>query len=419
MSAANPTPSGGGVSRWLPSPRLSLALLIVLALIGGVFFGEDQRERTATTFGRVPQGFGALYDLLTELRLPVRRSFAGTSTLPAPATVWWIEPFDLCGPDESKPVPPGRGLRGWDGDRWIRRGGTAVIFLPAPSTPCSSIAGEALPGRSAAATSEPPEPRRSAKSEKWWQFRLERLLPPPTRRRVEGPLVPAPRGIESDRPARFDEAGTWSAVALVDGKPFALEKQIGAGRLVVFADARFLSNAWLAHLDAAPLALDIVRAYGVPLFDERSHGFLEHQGTLAFLLSSPAAAVFAALVVFGLLFAAHGALLPPRSIGDFDLAAPTLETFVDSLAVLYSRTRDHARVFERYRELTLRRLRRHFGLPPETPAHVVVERLRASRRADPQAAAVLAGGELPAGGAALRQAAARLDAAVWEAARSA
>ena len=56
--------------------------------------------------------------------------------------------------------------------------------------------------------------------------------------------------------------------------------------------------------------------------------------------------------------------------------APTLAAFVDSLANLYARTGDHARAFERYRELSLERIRRALGLPPGTPPETVLATLR-------------------------------------------
>jgi hypothetical protein len=74
-------------------------------------------------------------------------------------------------------------------------------------------------------------------------------------------------------------------------------------------------------------------------------------------------------------------------------------------------------VAERYRELTLARLRRHFGLPAETPAKMIVERLRRDRRLSPELLGSLAEVETPRGEAALRAQARRLDALVKEAIR--
>ena len=110
-------------------------------------------------------------------------------------------------------------------------------------------------------------------------------------------------------------------------------------------------------------------------------------------------------------------VLPRRSIDAADPPAPALDRFVASLASLYARSRDQGRVAERYRELTLARLRRHFGLPAETPAKRIVERLRRDRRLSPALLACLTEPEPPRGEAALRAQARRLDALVKEAVR--
>ena len=108
---------------------------------------------------------------------------------------------------------------------------------------------------------------------------------------------------------------------------------------------------------------------------------------------------------------------PGAASTEVDLPAPALDRFVASLASLYARSRDKGRVAERYRELTLARLRRHFGLPAETPARIIVERLRRDRRLSPELLGSLTEAETPRGEAALRAQARRLDALVKEAVR--
>src|SRR5204863_70103 len=81
----------------------------------------------------------------------------------------------------------------------------------------------------------------------------------------------------------------------------------------------------------------------------------------------------------------QGNLVPPRALPGPGTDTPGLDAFVDSLAALYAGTRDHARVLERYRELAAARLRRHFGMPPETPVGVLAERLARDRRLAPRA----------------------------------
>jgi hypothetical protein len=91
----------------------------------------------------------------------------------------------------------------------------------------------------------------------------------------------------------------------------------------------------------------------------------------------------------GVLFAWQGALVPARGVEERDLGAPRLDAFVDAVAALYARSGDHARVLARYRTLTVRRLRRRFGLAPDAPAAAVAARLRRDVRSDPAAVALL------------------------------
>jgi hypothetical protein len=113
--------------------------------------------------------------------------------------------------------------------------------------------------------------------------------------------------------------------------------------------------------------------------DEYAHGLRLESGALRYLASSPAAPVFLSLLLLGLLFVwwgeglARGAPDPPEP------PAPTLEGHVASLAALYARSRDRTCIAERYRELAVARIRRHFGLPPETPLDALVARLQRSR----------------------------------------
>jgi hypothetical protein len=159
-----------------------------------------------------------------------------------------------------------------------------------------------------------------------------------------------------------------------------LERQWGAGRLVVVADTGFTRNQWLDSEDAAPLAVDLVRRYGIPVFDEREHGFLSETSAVRYLATSPAWPVFAGLLFLGALFAWWGTALPARSVEESDPETPTLATFVDSMAALYSRSRDHSRLLERYRQLTAARLRRHFGVSPEVPVAALAERIERDRQ---------------------------------------
>jgi hypothetical protein len=161
-----------------------------------------------------------------------------------------------------------------------------------------------------------------------------------------------------------------------DFAPLALERRVGKGRLIVVADARVLTNARLGQIDSAPFVFDWVEEWGAPWIDEHRHGVVPESGAFRYIASSPAAAACVGLIALGALFVWRGHALPKRRVEEADPEAPTLAAFVDSLANLYARTGDHARAFERYRELSLERIRRALGLPPGTPPETVLATLR-------------------------------------------
>jgi uncharacterized protein DUF4350 len=384
--------------------RASAVAAFFALMLVGVLVGGNDRDLTATSFGKVPQGHGAVYDLLRELGLDAARSFAPLEELPPERAVWWIAPDGGC----EAPSLAGAPLRDF-----VSAGGRALVLLPTRLSACpegATLAGLALPPREGGEEESEDEEAGEAPAERSY---------------AEGPLLRAPRALELPAPVRFapesawseevrSGEGRWEVAATLGQRPFALSRVLGAGRLVVFAEGRFLENAWLDRGDAAPLTLDLALALGPPLFDERSHGIVPSRSTLGYLARSPALLCFAGLALLGLCFAWYGAAEPPRAVADLDPSAPTLESYVQSLAGFYAATGDHVRVLERYRELTARRLRRHFGLREGAP---LTERLARRRGLSREGLAQLASHAPVASAAELASAAAQLDRLVEEAAR--
>lgn len=377
-----------------------------LALVG-VLVGGDERDFTASSFGKVSVGHGAVYELLTELGLSPLRSFAPTETLATDRPVWWVAPDEGC---EAPALAP-EGLRAF-----LTAGGRAVVLLPARLSSCpegASLAGLALPPREG---SEPPEASEG-------ELAPAESPGEPERATAAGALLRAPRVLELPAPVRFaaerawgeEQRGAgWEVVATLGERPFALSRTLGEGRLVVFAESRFLENQWLDRADAALLAVDLALGLGAPAFDERSHGLVPSRSALGYLARSPALLCFGGMALLALGFAWYGAAEPARRVAERSEAAPTLESYVRSLAGFYAATGDHARVLERYRELTERRLRRHFGLPQGAP---LGERLARRGGLSREGLERLASAAPVASAAELAQAAARLDRLVEEAAR--
>lgn len=335
-----------------------VGLCIVLALLG-LLQPDRHAEVSPTTYGSTPVGYGALYELLVRLDVPVSRSFAAPEALPADAAVWWLDATGLCQPVDAPtetPAPP------WSGETWLASGGTAVVFLGGqPADECARIAGLAVPARRM-----PPGDASTGD---------------PLDQRLAGPLVAVPRLLPLPPLATFEDAGGAEVLARLDERPFVVARPLGSGRLVLVADDRPLRNRFLADGDAAVFAVDLVRAFGAPRIDERASGLHRERDALRYLARSPAVPALAGIALLGVLTIWHGNLWPPRRGADPTTPAPTLGAFVDSIAHLYARTGDYGSVGERYRQLTAARLRRHFGLPAETPLPALLDRLRASRRA--------------------------------------
>lgn len=370
--------------------RLILGMLALLALVD---MCTSKREQIATesSFGTVPKGHAALFELLTDLELAQGRSFSPASRLAAGETLWWIEPQRVCdgriasagGVDILDPAA----VR-WQVAPWIEAGGTAVVLLE-PLGPgmvvCDAIAGIELPRR--VAVQGP--------------------------KLVEGRITASPRGLGDGALHGFEGALDWAVAARVGELPFVLERELGKGKLVVLADAGFVRNEALDRVDSAPLAVDLARAYGAPRIDEREHGFAPDPDTIGYLLQSSALPVFAGLALLFALVAWRGNALPARSVAEADTNSPTLESFVSSMARLYERTGDHARVLERYRELSAARLRRHFGLAAGVSGALLAERIEAQGRS----AQLLSASLVVSNASELRRAVRRLDQLVEEVTR--
>lgn len=407
-----------------PGARVSIGVAVVGALVLGIFAQTDRTEFTRSSFGTIPAGYGALVDLWTELGLPVRRSYAAPEALAATDTVWWIEPARLCEklaaaePREAEGEPGEVLPREWDVAGFVARGGRAVVFLPHEPLPCDAelaIAGLAVPPRPSefadggeragddeatgaedggGGTAEEESGGFSAR--RAWEYVTgggageEESGSGPV---VSGDLTPQPRRLGNFAFRSFEDPADedWEILATLDGAPFALQAPVGAGTLVLVADAAFLANQHIDRRDASLLALDLALRFGPPRIDEREHGMRPGPGALGYVARSAATPLFAGIGLLGLVYAWRGASLPPRRSREPGGGAPTLDAFVDSVATLYAESRDWSRIAARFRELATSRIRRTFSLPLETPLEDLVARVRRTPHASEEAVRLLAG----------------------------
>ncbi len=396
--------------------RTLVAAFAVLGLLG-LLLPDDSRQLGATSFGTVPSGHRALFELFVALGWPVARSYAPAEMLAPTESVWWVEPQGLCGEAEHEPGPGPRPERSLA--RFVEAGGTALVALPGrptlfvgSATPCAVLAGLPLPPLDLPALEQV--------GEETLDSRLPTLDGEAVAQWVDGEVLASPRLLELSPLATFtgEPAEPWRVVARLEGRPFVLETALGRGRLAVIADASFLRNQSLDRADAAPLAVDLARRYGLDRLDEHTHGLrFEAPGALAYLAGTPALPLFASLALLGGLFFWWGSARPaPLPATPPSARAPALEGFVAPLAALYGRSRDHGRLAERYRALSLARLRRHHRLPPQTSDAQVLERLGRSGL-DPTSLSRLGTPARARSVGELRRVVRRLDAVVEEGSR--
>ena len=329
------------------SHRYPVIVVAVLALLLGInlwFWPDTELQLSTTSFGVGAQGYKAAYDLLSELGLPVTRSYARLSRVPAKQPLWLVSPSFL-DPEPEKPDvdPDGPALL-----KWIRTGGTAVVFGEPGSTwkKLGITSGTAAAGKSSTIT---------------------------------GDLAPRPRDIPVAGLLFFSDAKAKNParVALRSAQgPFALEIPIGAGRLIAISDGRLLRNANLGQGDASVLVFDLARALGAPVFDERSHGLAAPASLTDLVVTSRAVVPLSLGLVAAMLWIAEQRKWPRRRLVDPGRGPqPSIGSFVESLGVLYSRVSDPPSVFRAYRAGFLRRLGRRMSPRAELSEERVVERL--------------------------------------------
>jgi uncharacterized protein DUF4350 len=338
-------------------------------------------RESPTSFGVERQGYKAAYDLLLELGVPVSRSYVGPGAIPADRSLWLVSPSFLNGDLRDDDAAGGALLR------WVRAGGTAVVFGDPESD--------------------------------WKRLNIERgVSVSDAANLIEGDFAPRARKLDATELVHFaaahektvrgktaddktvdDQAARGKARVRLTcgGAPFALEIPLGAGRLVAIADGRFLRNANLGSGDASVLLVDLVRALGPPVFDEYFHGLVESGSLVATLAGSRVILALGAGLLLALLWVGEQRSWPPRRLAErAEEPAPSIASFLDSLGVLYARARDPGAAFRAYRAGFLVRVRRQLWPHGEFSEQLLLERLERDRSLLPETRHWLIDGAMPA-----------------------
>ncbi len=330
-------------------------------------------ENSATSLGVGVAGYKGAYELLRELKFPVARSYLRPNHVPHDRVLWMVMP-DFLGPQATLTGADVNELK-----KWIAAGGVAVLMGNLDS--------------------------------KWDRLDLaEEVSAGGATSLVKGDFARAGLTIPIEGLAHFNKADKDTRIRLTsDGKPFALERRVGAGKLIAVADGRFLLNPNLDKADASVLAVDLALALGAPEFDEYSHGLVASESAFA-LFSNPRLLILLTIAaIAALLWIAQQHSFPARTLCDDEGPAPSLDSFVESLGILYSRSNDRLAAFHAYRTSFLRRARRRLSPGIEVSEQSAIERLARDQSLSDETRQWLEGRQSPASEAELVRAVRALE----------
>ena len=343
-------------------PVVVVAVLVVLLGINLWFWPNADLQLSTTSFGVGADGYKAAYDLLSELGLPVTRSYVAVSQVPKSRPLWLVSPSFLdAGQEDSDVDPDAHALL-----KWVDSGGTAVVF------------GE--PGSV------------------WKKLGIKRGTSEGGQTSsIAGDFAPIAREVPVAGLLYFSAGSDQARVRLASAQaPFALEMRVGAGRLIAVADGRFLRNLNLAQGDGSVLVFDLAHALGAPVFDERCHGLAAPDSLPALIVNSRAIVPLGLGLLAALLWIAEQRKWPRRTLADPPQGPqPSIGSFVESLGVLYSRVSDPQAVFRAYRSGFVRRLGKQISARAELPEDRVMDRLARDHSLSSETRRWLVDGVLP------------------------
>ncbi|MGB0062774.1 DUF4350 domain-containing protein [Candidatus Binatus sp.] len=345
----------------IPRRVLYLILALMLVLLGINVWIERSKslDNSETSLGVGVDGYKAAYDLLHELHFPAGRSYVRPVHVPHDHVLWMVMP-DFLNPEARLTDADVNDLK-----EWIKAGGVAVVMGDVAS--------------------------------QWDRLGLDATAKAgETTSLIKGDFATGGLTIPIENLAYFKSAEKDARVRLnSDGRPFALEKKMGGGKLIAIADGQFIFNSNLDKADASVLLVDLVREIGTPDFDEYSHGLVASESAFA-LFSNPQLLILLAIAsITALLWIAQQHSFPARGLRDEQCPAPSLDSFVDSLGVLYSRSNDPIAAFNAYRASFLRRARRQLSPKIELSEQSAIDRLARDRSLSEEDRAWLQGNKSP------------------------
>lgn len=340
-------------------------LLGLVTVINIAFIPDFELDASATSYGRAGNGFGAAYELLGELGFAVGRSRSRYADVSADRTLWLLAPETA------------HGLRAW-----LESGGTAVLIEPKDSVLLEL-------GILLATEYEPMLENSSTTA--YGAFRT-------------GPL-------QLDVTSVFAPDHELETVLEIAGKPLVLLERLGAGHVLVVADAEPFRNAQLDKGDHARFVVELARAFGAPVFDERSHGLVNETTLWAALGIGRVAMICSGLGMLALVVLWSARRVPSAARIAEPRVDSSLGQYVDALAHSYERKgpRASAEVYRAYVHGLRHRLRRAiYGRRPASDA-LLSGRLEGELRGEPAVLASIEGRDAPHNASELRDSIQRME----------
>ena len=306
--------------------------LTLLILVSAVFGSRDELDLTPTSYGKAPMGYGALHDFLHVLAPEVARSRASFAVLSSERVLWLVRPrfLELGGSSAALAWSMERERNtGTELRAFLERGGRAVVF--------------------------------GGEHADWKLFDLVLGAPSEYAQVYTDSRIGPRRRLELRGLRGFAAAdGVKTLLATADGEGVVVSKAFGKGQLIAVSDARLFDNQHLDMAEHSTLALDLARAYGAPLFDERCHGLVDEASLLDAIGAGRLALLAFGFGLWGLtvVYARRG--VPVSELPARAEILPGLASFVDPLALLYSRSasRHAAAAYRAYTNGLRFRLRR-------------------------------------------------------------
>jgi Domain of unknown function (DUF4350) len=356
---------------------LILAAIAALLLIcANLWLEPDYGSKFApTSFGTGPSGYKAAFDLATESGLPITRSYLNPNRKLPICKLLLVSPFFL-GKESSGGEKDARSLL-----EWIRAGGTAIVLGTADS--------------------------------EWERLGISARTYTGTEHvAVTGDFVSAMRRLDVPNLLHFDTVPKNAQVQLrADNAPFALERVVGKGRLIAIADGGFLRNQYLGDADNSLLFIDLMRHFEKIKFDEYSHGMVEDITLSSAIMDSQAIFPIGIALMLAIMWILAQQKWPARlTADDLELPSPSIEPFVVSLGVLYSRSSDSEAAFRAYRNGFLNRLRLKMMPIGATNEEVMLQRVASDRALSVETGRWLLGPSVPRNNLELLQAVRAIEA---------